>query len=127
MAKAYPGAFEGYTLKVKHHKTNIHTGKKRQKCPSTFIQALTSRNRVLSLLLFLPLAWLAVHSPIHSPTHHQPQNSKPQVTESHQSSKADTSGTAKALVKSLGTLVGNVRDPEEVITMIRDREGQVRV
>lgn len=48
------------------------------------------------------------------------------MTESHQSSKADTSGTAKALVNSLGTLVGDVRDPEEVITMIRDREGQVR-
>lgn len=48
-----------------------------------------------------------------------------QVTESHQSSKADTSGTAKALVNSLGTLAGDVRDPEEVITMIRDRERQV--
>lgn len=49
-----------------------------------------------------------------------------QVTESHQSSKADTSGTAKALVNSLGVLAGDVRDPEEVITMIRDKEGQVR-
>lgn len=49
------------------------------------------------------------------------------MTESHQSSKADTSGTAKALVHSLGTLAGDVRDPEEVITMIRDRDGQVRL
>ena len=47
------------------------------------------------------------------------------MTESHQSSKADTSGTAKALIASFGTLLGKKYDVEEVITMIRDKEGQV--
>lgn len=46
------------------------------------------------------------------------------VTESHQKSKADTSGTAKAVVKSLATLNG-VEFPEEKIAKIRtDEESQ---
>ncbi len=49
----------------------------------------------------------------------------PQVVESHQSSKADTSGTAKALVGSFGKLLGKAYNVEDVIRMIRDREGQV--
>ncbi|TFJ83561.1 hypothetical protein NSK_004667 [Nannochloropsis salina CCMP1776] len=47
------------------------------------------------------------------------------VVESHQSSKADTSGTAKALIASFGTLVGKPYKVEDVIAMIRDREGQL--
>jgi hypothetical protein len=47
-----------------------------------------------------------------------------QVVESHQSSKADTSGTAKALVASLGQLVGQPQNVED-IQKIREREQQV--
>ena len=47
------------------------------------------------------------------------------MVESHQSSKADTSGTAKALIGSFGKLLGKVYNVEDVIRMIRDREGQV--
>jgi len=49
------------------------------------------------------------------------------VVESHQSSKADTSGTAKALISSFGKLLGKAYHVEDVIRMIRDREGQVRM
>ena len=47
------------------------------------------------------------------------------MVESHQSSKADTSGTAKALIGSFGKLLGKAYKVEDVIRMIRDREGQV--
>lgn len=47
------------------------------------------------------------------------------VVESHQSSKADTSGTAKALISSFGKLLGKAYHVEDVIRMIRDREGQL--
>jgi 4-hydroxy-tetrahydrodipicolinate reductase len=46
------------------------------------------------------------------------------VTESHQSTKADTSGTAKALAADMSTLTGAPYDVES-INMIRDREGQL--
>jgi len=46
------------------------------------------------------------------------------VTESHQSTKADTSGTAKALSKDFSALIGTKFDTENDIKMIRDEEGQ---
>jgi 4-hydroxy-tetrahydrodipicolinate reductase len=50
------------------------------------------------------------------------------ITESHQSTKADTSGTAKALAEDFSVLTGAPFDVETDIRMIRDAEGQkVRV
>ncbi|KAG5189874.1 dihydrodipicolinate reductase [Tribonema minus] len=46
------------------------------------------------------------------------------ITESHQSSKADTSGTAKALANDFAVLTGAPFDVESEITMIRDAPGQ---
>ena len=46
------------------------------------------------------------------------------VTESHQSTKADTSGTAKALVTHMSTLIGAPFGFDEIV-MLRDRESQV--
>jgi len=46
------------------------------------------------------------------------------VTESHQSTKADTSGTAKALVTHMSTLTGAPFGFDEIV-MLRDRESQV--
>lgn len=52
------------------------------------------------------------------------KNYKLTVTESHQSSKADTSGTAKALVTHMSTLIGAPFGFDEIV-MLRDRESQV--
>jgi dihydrodipicolinate reductase len=47
-----------------------------------------------------------------------------EITESHQSTKADTSGTAKALAEDFSVLTGAPFDIENDIKMIRDAEGQ---
>ena len=47
------------------------------------------------------------------------------VEESHQSSKADTSGTAKAIVSTMGTLMGKPYDVED-IKLIREPEKQIK-
>lgn len=50
------------------------------------------------------------------------------VEESHQSTKADTSGTAKALVRALNTLTAGDEDDDALearIKRIRDRDGQL--
>lgn len=52
-------------------------------------------------------------------------NYKLTVTESHQSSKADTSGTAKAVVSHLATLNGENFNTEDIVK-IRDKEGQLK-
>eukprot|EP00904_Undaria_pinnatifida_P008864 jgi/Undpi1/5107/HiC_scaffold_19.g08459.m1 len=49
---------------------------------------------------------------------------KLEITESHQSAKADTSGTAKALAADFATLTGEDYDVES-INKVRDREGQL--
>ncbi|CAM9755781.1 unnamed protein product [Discosporangium mesarthrocarpum] len=49
---------------------------------------------------------------------------KLEITESHQSTKADTSGTAKALAADFAALTGEDYDMDS-ITKIRDREGQL--
>jgi 4-hydroxy-tetrahydrodipicolinate reductase len=46
------------------------------------------------------------------------------ITESHQSTKPDTSGTAKALAEDFSVLTGAPFDVETEIRMIRDVEGQ---
>ena len=46
------------------------------------------------------------------------------ITESHQSTKADTSGTAKALAADFSKLTAAPFDVESEISMIRDAEGQ---
>jgi 4-hydroxy-tetrahydrodipicolinate reductase len=51
-------------------------------------------------------------------------NYKLTVTESHQSNKADTSGTAKAVVSHLATLNGKNFNTEEIV-MLRDKEAQL--
>jgi 4-hydroxy-tetrahydrodipicolinate reductase len=48
-----------------------------------------------------------------------------QVTESHQSTKADTSGTAKAVIGSLNKLSDDTFDVEKDVVMLRDDESSL--
>ena len=47
------------------------------------------------------------------------------VVESHQKTKADTSGTAKAVIESINGLTGGQPFPEEKVTLLRDDESSL--